>query len=343
MMTETYPLTPEILVPLIGDVLVEKGLLTKSQLRLGLERQKELKSQGALVPFGQLMVDMGFINRSSLDTAVTEQILALRAALQDANYNLECRVDQRTAELQDALKKLAELNQLKSNFVSNISHELRTPLTHIRGYLDLLLSTDLGPITPEQESAVQVMLRSSERLERLIEDLISFSTASRGELTINWSSFSLGSVCRAVYQRALPKAEEKGVRLRFDTESGNSIIEADEEKISWTLMQLLDNAIKFTTAGKSVGLRLSTSDQDVQISVNDEGIGIPDDRKEEIFEAFHQLDGSSTRRYGGTGLGLALVRRIIEAHGSTIHVTSEVGKGSTFEFTLMRAHNIGEG
>ncbi len=336
-MTELFPLTPEILVPRIGDVLREKGLVTKRQLKKGIERQEELKNQGVIIPFGELLVEMGFIDRSSLDKAVTEQILALRAALQDANHNLECRVEQRTAELQEALKKLAELNQLKSNFVSNISHELRTPLTHIRGYLDLLSSSDLGPITPDQERALQVMLRSSERLERLIEDLIMFSKANRGEVTIHWSHFNLASVCQAVYQRAIPKAEEKRVRLDVVISQRNIDIEADEEKISWTLMQLLDNAIKFTPAGKSVELRLSAEEEYVQVSVTDEGIGIPEDRREEIFEPFHQLDGSSTRRYGGTGLGLALVRQIIEAHGSSIQVTSGVEMGSTFEFSLPRA------
>ncbi len=341
-MTEMFPLTPEILVPRIGEVLVEKGLVTRSQLKKGLEHQEELKSQGRIIPFGQLLVEMGFVNRASLDEAVTEQILALRAALQDANYNLELRVEERTAELQEALKKLAELNQLKSNFVSNISHELRTPLTHIRGYIDLLISSDLGPITPEQESAVQVMLRSSERLERLIEDLILFSTASRGEVTIHWTTLNLASLCRAVYQRVLPKAEEKKVRLKLVNDPGELNIDADEEKISWTLMQLLDNAIKFTPAEKSVELRVSGEDQVVRITVSDEGIGIPANRVEEIFEPFHQLDGSSTRRYGGTGLGLALVRRIIEAHGSSIQVTSGVGQGSAFEFVLMRAQSKGD-
>ncbi len=341
-MTESLPLTPEILVPRIGDVLVESGLITIDQLKKGLKRQEELKDKGQIIPFGQLLVEMGFIDRASLDEAVTEQILALRAALQDANYTLECRVKERTAELQEALKKLAELNHLKSNFVSNISHELRTPLTHIRGYLDLLANNDLGQITPEQAEAFKVMIRSSDRLERLIEDLILFSTASKGEVTIQWSKFILAEVCQVAYQRALPKASEKKVRLILVNDPENTVIKADEEKILWILMQLLDNAIKFTPAGKVVELSVSAEDEVVQVAVSDEGIGIPEDRLEEIYEPFHQLDGSSTRRYGGTGLGLALVRQIIEAHGSTIQVTSAVDKGSTFVFGLLRAQSKGD-
>ena len=121
-MTEVFPLTPEILVPRIGDVLVEKGLVTKGQLKKGLVHQEELKNQGVIIPFGQLLVEMGFVNRASLDEAVTEQILALRAALQDSNYNLEMRVEERTAELQEALKKLAELKsaqiELRLKYIS---------------------------------------------------------------------------------------------------------------------------------------------------------------------------------------------------------------------------------
>ena len=178
------------------------------------------------------------------------------------------------------------------------------------------------------------MLRSSERLGRLIEDLILFSTASRSEVTFQWTTFNLASICKAVYQRVIPRAEEKKVHMKLVIDPGNMNIKADEEKISWAMMHLLDNAIKFTPSGKGVTLHVASEDQNVRVTISDEGIGIPADRLEEIFEPFHQLDGSSTRRYGGTGLGLTLVRRIIEAHGSTIQVTSEVGHGSAFEFAL---------
>lgn len=338
-MTELhYPLTPEILVPLIGDALLEKGLITRDQLKKGLRRQKDLKNQGQNLPLGQLLVEMGCLNRSDLDAAVTEQILALRAALQDANFNLECRVQARTTELQDALKKLAEINQLKTNFIANISHELRTPLTHIRGYLDLLLSHQLGDLFPDQEKALQVMLRSSDRLGRLIEDLIMFSSASRGEVAIQSAPVDLLRICHKVLQASAAKAENSKVSLEWSLPPTCRTVPADEEKITWVLLQLLDNAIKFTPQNKKISLHLDEEDEFVRISVIDEGIGIPENRQDEIFEPFHQLDGSSTRRFGGTGLGLALVRGIIEAHGSRIHVTSQVGQGSRFEFHLPSSH-----
>ena len=118
---------------------------------------------------------------------ITEQIIQLQSALQKANSELEVRVRERTVELENALNRLSELNQLKSNFIANISHELRTPLTHIRGYLELMIENELGPLTQDQTSALKVMMKSEERLEKLIENLIQFSLVDRGDLdlTIN--------------------------------------------------------------------------------------------------------------------------------------------------------------
>jgi signal transduction histidine kinase len=333
------PLTPEILVPRLGYVLVEKGLITQEQLQLSLDRQTELRLQGFPMPFGTILVDMGFLDRAALDAAVTEQIMALRAALQDANYNLERRVEERTAELQEAMQRLSELNQLKANFVSNITHELRTPLTHIKGYLDLMIAQDLGPITLEQQQALQVIRRSSDRLERLIEDLIMFSTAERGEITIRLENFNLVNLTRAIVERAQPKARAKNISIQLEKPEEEIGVEGDKEKIAWVMMQLLDNAIKFTPNGKPVGIKLEPEGKVVWVSVFDAGIGIPPERLDEIFEPFHQLDGASTRHFGGTGLGLALVHRIIKAHGSIIKVSSQVGVGSNFKFVLKHVTN----
>ncbi len=339
-MSDTPPLTPEILVPRLGDVLVEKCLITPHQLQLSLDRQAQLREPGGVPKtVGNILVEMGFIDRAALDAAVTEQIIALRAALQDANHNLEHRVEQRTAELQEALKKLAELNQLKSNFVSNISHELRTPLTHIKGYTDLILGQDLGPTTPEQHQAMQVIQRASDRLERLIEDLIMFSTAERGEITIRQEPFNLVNLCKAVMERAQSKARSKNISVQMLNAGKDISAEGDKDKIGWVLMQLLDNAIKFTPQGKAVGIKLEAEEKTVQVCVFDTGIGIPQERLEEIFEPFHQLDEASTRHYGGTGLGLALAQRIIHGHASTIKVSSQVGVGSVFKFILKRLHS----
>lgn len=333
-------ISPEVLVPRLGEQLVESGLLTSEQLKQALEHQKQSTLGGTPILLGHAIVELGFLDRATLDRAVTEQILRLRAALEDANRNLEQRVQQRTIELEEALRKLSELSQLKANFVANISHELRTPLTHIRGYLELMQSKTLGPLTPDQSKALVVALQSTSRLQNLIEDLILFSLASRGEMTLTLTPVDLRQVVEKIAVHARSKADSKQVILRVEVSPKVSWVKADQQKISWALTHLLDNAIKFTKPGGQVQLTISpdeSHDKMVRLMVSDTGIGIPQERIDEIFEPFHQLDGSPTRRYGGTGLGLALVREIIEAHGSHIDVKSEVEQGTIISFSLFVA------
>jgi signal transduction histidine kinase len=233
-----------------------------------------------------------------------------------------------------AFRKLSELNQLKSNFVGNISHELRTPLTHLNGYLDVLLAGDLGELTGEQMRVLKIVRRSASRLDHLIEDLILFSMSEREPLNLRLEKINISDLCSSLIEATQTKAQEQNIILIFECQAGLPIVQIDELKISWVILQLLDNAIKFTSVGGKVTLKVDREDNFVRIAVIDTGIGIPAERMEEIFEPFHQLDGSSSRKYGGTGLGLALVRKIIEAHGSVIHINSEVGKGSQFDFLL---------
>jgi len=269
---------------------------------------------------------------------VTEQIIQLRSALQAANRTLERRVEERTLELQTALERLSELSQLKANFVSNISHELRNPLTHIKGYIELLVTESLGSITEDQRHALHVSQQSTSRLEALIEDLILFSLASRGELSILHENVDLRRLVNLATKACAVKAEERGVNLNVIIDEDVPHVQADAQKTAWVLNQLLDNGIKFTPSGGRVVVVVKREGENlVIVSVTDTGIGIPSNRLNDIFEPFHQLDGSSTRHYGGTGLGLSLVRQIIEAHGSMIEVQSVEGRGSTFKFPLLVA------
>ena len=180
----TTPLTPEVLVPRLGEYLVQKKHISEADLRKALAYQKSQQKAGQHIPLGETLVALNLIDRSKLDHAITEQIIQLRTALEDANRFLEHRVQQRTSELQDALRRLSELNQMKANFVANISHELRTPLTHVKGYLELLITEALGPITEDQKNALRVSQRAAGRLESLIDNLVLFSLAARGEKTL---------------------------------------------------------------------------------------------------------------------------------------------------------------
>jgi len=339
-MAEQQRLTPEMLVPRMGDYLIQKGLIKIEDLQKALAYQQEEISKGNTILLGQALLDLKITGRPELDQAVTEQIIQLRSALQSANRTLERRVEERTAELQKALERLSELGQLKANFISNISHELRTPLTHIKGYIELLVSESLGPIAEEQRHALHVSQQSTTRLETLIEDLIMVSLASRDELNINLQNVDISRLANLAVKSSLDKAMARGVDLQTVIDDNLPSVQADSQKIAWVLNQLIDNGIKFTQSGGIVVVSVKRDGENLVLtSITDTGIGIPLNRVSDIFEPFHQLDGSTTRRYGGTGLGLSLVRDIIEAHGSMLDVQSTEGRGSTFKFPLLVTAN----
>jgi signal transduction histidine kinase len=328
------PLAPEILVPRLGAYLLERGVLNADALQRAGDIHRQYTEQGKPKLFGKLLLELGLVDRDTLDQVITEQILKLQEALQQSNRQLEQRVQDRTVELQRALSKLSQLNELKSNFISNISHELRTPLTHIKGYLSFFVGGGLGALTPEQEEALDVVMRAEARLEKLIDDLIQFSLAARSELSLNCAPTNIKELIQTTLSRVKKQADAKGISLHTSFPDKIPPVWIDTEKIAWVLHQLLDNAIKFSDIHGRVVVDVVTDKNLVTVRVTDNGIGIAPERLNELFEPFHQLDSSDTRRYGGVGLGLALARRIVEAHGSTIRVQSKLGAGTRFEFPL---------
>jgi signal transduction histidine kinase len=328
------PMTPEVLVPRLGEYLVERKFISPKQLQQALDDQKKSTKSGKTILLGQALVQRGQIDRETLDKAVTEQILQLQAALKSSNDHLEQRVQERTSELERSLIKLTELNQLKYNFVSNISHELRTPLAHMVGYLDLISSESLGPLTASQIEAVNVLNKAYHRLQDLIDSLLLFSMASQGELSLRPLPLSLDKLVKSIVIQSQAKAKDRDITLEIDIPDDLPRIVADNEKLAWVLMQLMDNAIKFNHPGGKVEISARTSNQSVSVTVTDTGIGIEEEKLDEVFDAFHQLDSSASRKYGGTGIGLTLAQRIINAHGSSIDISSDINQGSRFRFTL---------
>lgn len=333
-------ISPEVLVPRLGDQLVEMGLLSYEQLIQVLEYQNRCSEQGRQLLLGQAIMELGYLDRATLDRAVTGQIQRFRTALEDANQHLELRVQQRTLELQEALLRLSENEKLKANIVANISHELRTPLLHILGYVDLLFNEALGPLTGEQRNALEVSLQAARHLQALIDNLILFSQSSRGAMTLSLKEVDLQTAISPLLERLKQRVADHNLLLDVKIDASLPIVNVDEEKILWVINQLLDNAIKFNQPGGKVFLYIiknSSATNEVTVSVADTGIGIAPERIHEIFEPFHQLDGSTTRRYAGTGLGLTLVMQILAAHGSQINVKSEPGKGTLVTFPLQVA------
>ena len=330
-------LTPEILVPRLGDHLVESGLITQNDLEMVLELQNKYKINGKTPPLlGQLLVNENKIKQEDLDQAITIQVIQLRKALEDANQKLELRVKERTAELQKALDKLSELNKLKSNFISNISHELRTPLTHLVGYVELFISGAFGELNPDQMESMVMIKSATNKLEKLIQNLIQISMADRGDIDIQISNFDLVDLSKMILNKSGKNAQQYNISISSHFSNESMIVAGDCEKISWVIEQLLDNAIKFNDPGGKVKLSIIDNEIFARITISDTGIGISEENQISIFEPFYQLDGSSTRKYGGTGLGLALVKKIIEAHSSEIQLASKLGTGSQFSFTLKK-------
>ncbi len=334
---ETRPLpqlAPELLIPRLGDFLVQRGYITVEQLEAGLAYQQREAALGQAVLLGQALIALGLLERADLDAAVTEQILALQEALRKTNQDLDGRVKARTEQLENALLRLTELGELKNNFISNVSHELRTPLTHLSGYLELMAEGALGPVSEAQDSALEVMIRAYKRLDGLIENLIQVAVMAQGEMGINPQLIAPADLLAAAVERNASLAQQRGVTVRVEAEPGLPAVEADPEKLGWTLEHLLENAIKFNQEGGWVKVSASRQGQGIRFEVRDNGVGIPAEKINEIFEPFHQLDGSSTRQVGGAGLGLALVQQIVEAHHSQMEVVSEAGQGACFSFVL---------
>lgn len=332
--SRTGPLSPEVLVPRLGDSLVEKGLLTPQGLKQALAYQQEKRTEGERVLLGQALVDLGLIDRPKLDAAVTEQIAQLQEALRQSNLHLEQRVQERTAELQDALNKLTELNRMKNDFISNVSHELRTPLAHMVGYIDLLSAEALGPVTGDQRSALAVLEKSYKRLAGLIDNLLFLSFDTAETLHLEPSEVRLAELIAQVVEQYQARAANEQIALTHEVPAELPAVMADVNRLEWAVAQLVDNALKFNSREGRVHLTARLDGRRIEVSVADTGVGIPADRLLEIFEPFHQLDSSSTRRHAGTGIGLTLAKRIIEGHGSKLEVESLPGKGSRFSFTL---------
>jgi signal transduction histidine kinase len=331
------PFVGDAMLSRFGEFLMKKGYITAAQLEAGLGRQRDMVGRGVRETLGQVLLEMGVLTREQLELASVEQVQELQNALRQANAQLEQRVADRTRELQEAYRRLTELDQLKGNFISNVSHELRTPLTKIKGFHALLAAGDLGPLTADQEQGIEVMGRGVAELERLVGDLIQFATGARGEMALQRSVVAVGELLEGVAAPLGDVAAGRGLSLSCRAPSPAVRVTADAERIRWVVNQLLDNAIKFTPGGGSIEVGATAEAGRVRIWVADTGVGIAEDRVPELFEAFHQLDGSATRRQGGTGLGLALVRMIVSAHDSTVVVDTRLGQGSRFSFDLPAA------
>jgi signal transduction histidine kinase len=239
-------------------------------------------------------------------------------------------------ELEAANRRMGEVNQLKSSFLSAVSHELRTPLTSIHAYLDSLrddLSERTGVEAPLR--FVGILEEEARRLNDLIDSVLSFSHLERGSNPMEFKLLDARQPVAIAAEALRPLAEAKKVSLQTEVPDADIRIEADLDLLKQLLLHLGGNAVKFTAPGGRVRIAAQADgDRGLVLTVSDTGIGIPENQLERVFERFYQVDQSLVRRFGGTGLGLALCKSIAEVHGGSITVESAVGEGSTFTVRL---------
>jgi signal transduction histidine kinase/CheY-like chemotaxis protein len=230
-------------------------------------------------------------------------------------------------------QELQELDKVKSDLLANVSHELRTPLTAISGYVEALHAGLLGALGPGQKEVLAVVGRNVGRLRGMIDQLLSYSRIESGRLQVEMRSFDLEAAARLVVE-AVRAAHGRQHEVKIEPHEDLPEVYGDASRISQVIENLLTNAVKFSPPGSTVDLRLRVVGDGVEVRVRDRGIGIAPEVHDKIFDRFYQVDATSKRHFGGMGLGLAIVREILELHNSRIVVESRPGEGASFRFAL---------
>ncbi len=278
--------------------------------------------------------DVELLSILTSEVGVAIENLQLYEALKISHDELEERVKLRTAQLAKANDELVRLNRLKSDFVSAVSHELRTPLTSIKGYTSLVRAGKLGPVTKEQGERLEKINRHTDFLTNLISELLDIARIESGRVGMTVRSVELPRLLDGVVDLLGPQLKEKNLTVDIRIPAKLPPLQADENQIQRVFTNLLSNAIRFTPEKGTITLRAAPTDAALHMEVSDTGIGMPPEDVSMLFTEFFRADNPINRERKGTGLGLVLVKRIIEAHGGRIGVRSEVGRGTTFSFML---------
>ncbi|MCX5749663.1 MAG: HAMP domain-containing sensor histidine kinase [Candidatus Saganbacteria bacterium] len=264
----------------------------------------------------------------------TNEIVVNNFLLKELNEELEARVAQRTKELRFLNLDLKKALRIKSEFLRNINHEIRTPLTAMLGYCDIIERKQLGELNERQIKAVDALKRNGQDLLGLINQLLDLSKLEDNKLGLNEEWFNIAKVISDVTVNIEPLASKKDINISTKIDENVITVFGDPDRIKQILLNLLSNSIKFTDNGGKVTVETKDDKDEVIVSVSDTGVGIKSGDLQSIFEPFSQVDGSQTRKYGGAGIGLSIVKSLVEAHGGSVTVESEFGKGSVFSFTI---------
>ncbi len=329
----------EILAKMLvcGAVILMAGILAawlvaRSMTRPLLKLAEETRKIGRGEFEVQLKVnsqdELGALNRSLLQ--MSREIRQREESLTQAKHDLEKEKEAAVAA-----------NRAKSEFLANMSHELRTPLNHIIGFTELVADRHFGPLNETQADYLQDVLHSSQHLLELINDILDLSKVEAGKMAVDPTAFQLEEVLQGSLTMVREKSIKRGIRLELDTQRAPATVRADKRKFKQIIYNLLSNAVKFTPDGGRVSLTAAVAPGNngdsplVEISVRDTGIGIAAEDLQRVFNTFEQVESSAARQFDGTGLGLALSRRLVELHGGRIWAESDgPDQGSRFIFSL---------
>ena len=290
-----------------------------------------LRNHGRLL--GYLVLADAAHKFSDDDGRLLATFAGLVSAAVDANL-LVLALEDRAAKLTRALAEIQELDRVKDGLIQNVSHELRLPLMVIQGYADLLKDGALGELHGEMRSAIEVISDKTLLLGKRVDDIMLLRGLHQTDLQL--SQISLATLTRNAIERARPRAAQNQVVLRDDVTVDTTPLVADYRRLEQVIDELIENAIKFSPNGGEVQVTVREGGAVVYLKVSDQGIGIPADQLPRIWDRFYQSDVSTTRRFGGTGAGLAVVKQIIEAHGGQVWAESQIGRGSQFYVALQR-------
>jgi signal transduction histidine kinase/CheY-like chemotaxis protein len=272
------------------------------------------------------------------------QLIELAASMMAValdNSRLYSFLDRRAAQLEAAYTEVRSADRAKNEFIQNVSHELRTPLAAIMGYADLMKTESFGPVTDEQKERLELIETKAQEVAKLVDQVIAVRQVQHEPL--NRTMASLESVASLVCGALKPAATKAGITVILDCEQDLPSVFIDRDRIFLAFENLLSNAIKFSKSDTTVTLKIQNIGDSLVVDVIDQGMGIPELELDKIWERFYQVDGSIVRERGGTGIGLAVVKQVVEAHEGKVWVASRPGEGSSFSFSIPKARVTGMG